>query len=167
MRPALLALPLAVLFAFASTASAAEPYVDIEQRLTPEQRRATGLDTLSAEQLQLLNTLLREQEPAAPPQDAPTATAAQPAVPVGEPGGNFVGLDAEPVAARVRGSVTGWEPGTVFQLDNGQQWKVLKGSATLPRALQDPAVKVVPGLVGRWFIEIDADMPKARVYRID
>lgn len=166
MRHALLALPLALLLAFASTASATEPYVDIEQRLTPEQRRATGLDTLSAEQLHLLNTLLRAQQQAAPRQDVPTA-AAQPDAPVAESGGNYVGLDAGPISAHVRGSVAGWEPGTVFELDNGQQWKVLKGSATLPRTLQDPAVKIVPGVIGRWFIEIDPDMPKARVYRID
>ena len=37
---------------------ASTPYVDIERRLTPEQRHATGLDTLSPEQLALLNRLL-------------------------------------------------------------------------------------------------------------
>jgi hypothetical protein len=25
----------------------------------------------------------------------------------------------------------------------------------------------VPGIAGRWFLQVDEDMPKARVYRID
>ena len=43
---------------------AESPYVDIEKRLTAEQLRATGIDTLSAEQLALLNrqTQHRRQE---------------------------------------------------------------------------------------------------------
>ena len=39
---------------------AKQPYVDLEQHLTEEQLHATGLDTLSPEQLQLLNNLLRD-----------------------------------------------------------------------------------------------------------
>ncbi|QNP42078.1 hypothetical protein H8B22_03380 [Lysobacter terrestris] len=67
----------------------------------------------------------------------------------------------------MRGSVAGWEPGTVFVLENGQQWKVLKGQMKLRQALQDPPIVVVPGIAGRWFLQVDEDMPKARVYRID
>jgi hypothetical protein len=64
------------------------------------------------------------------------------------------------------GEAAGWAPGTVFVLDNGQQWKVLKGSMTLRTALASPAIKVVPGIAGRWFLQVDEDLPKARVYRI-
>jgi hypothetical protein len=61
--------------------------------------------------------------------------------------------------------VEGWAPGTVFELENGQLWKVLKGE--LRKALQSPEIVVVPGIAGRWFLQVDEDMPKARVYRID
>src|SRR5688572_2586136 len=44
-----------------ATAMAQQAYVDIEQRLTAEQRHATGLDKLSLAQLELLNRLLREE----------------------------------------------------------------------------------------------------------
>lgn len=63
--------------------------------------------------------------------------------------------------------VSGWEPGTVFELGNGQQWKELKGSMKLPKALQSPEIEVVPGFAGRWFLHVDEDLPGARVYRID
>jgi hypothetical protein len=55
----------------------------------------------------------------------------------------------------------------VFALENGQQWKVLKGSMRLRKALQSPETVVVPDFAGRWFLQVDEDMPKARVYRID
>ena len=79
----------------------------------------------------------------------------------------FIGLDDQPIKSRVRGQVSGWEPGTVFALDNGQQWKVLKGNMKLPKTLDAPEIVVVPGIAGRWFLQVDEDMPKARVYRID
>jgi hypothetical protein len=56
--------------------------------------------------------------------------------------------------------VAGWEPGTIFKLDNGQQWQVLKGSMKLRKPLQDPQVLLVPGIAGRWFLQVDEDMPK-------
>ena len=56
-------LPLAVLCIVALPLHARD-YVDIQNRLTPEQMKATGLDQLSSEQLQLLNSLLDEDRKA-------------------------------------------------------------------------------------------------------
>jgi hypothetical protein len=160
-------LALALVFA-SSTTLAQQPYVDIEQRLTPEQLRAVGL---SPEQLQLLNRMLREaaqKEPATPmaraSDEVNAATRGK-----GERQGPalYSGLDEGPIKSRVKGEVSGWEPGTVFVLENGQQWKVLKGSAKLRKTLQSPEILVVPGIAGRWFLQVEEDMPKARVYRID
>ena len=62
--------------------------------------------------------------------------------------------------------MAGWAPGTVFELENGQQWKVLKGSMTLRKPHERTEVLVVPGIAGRWFLQVDEDLPKARVQRI-
>src|SRR5687768_7638446 len=153
-----LAVALALSFA-ACVAMAQQSYIDIEQRLTAEQRRATGLDTLSPVQLALLNRLLREQSPTMQP-DPPHRES-------GRGAASYIGLDDQPIKARLKGEVGGWEPGTVFELDNGQQWKVLKGSMKLRKVLQAPEIVVVPGVAGRWFLQVDEDLPKARVYRID
>ena len=40
------------------TAMASQAYIALEERFTAEQMHATGLDTLSAKQLKLLNQLL-------------------------------------------------------------------------------------------------------------
>lgn len=172
-----------------SAAAAQAGQVDIEKRLTPEQLHATGLDTLSPAQLQLLNRLLREESaqstnPAAPttsvavaaqPQpEAVAQTAPSPVPPTVEPAAAapkvapmFIGLDDQPIKSRIPGSVSGWAPGSEFLLENGQRWKVLKGEVKLPKALENPAITVIPGVAGRWFLQVDENMPSARVYRIE
>jgi len=149
-------------------------YIDIEQRLTAEQRHATGLDTLSAEQLRLLNQLLRDTAAADGAVSGTPAIATTPAgtmdgnnVDVAPASRNQVGLQEGPIKARLKGQVAGWQPGTVFELDNGQRWQVLKGEMTLRKPLEAPEILVVPGIAGRWFLQVDADAPKARVFRID
>jgi hypothetical protein len=145
---------------------AAEPYVNIEQRLTTEQLHATGLDTLSPAQLEQLNLVLRD-EMAKHDESVRVAIAEKPGVDDASAHASYMGLDQEPIKSRLKGSVSGWEPGTEFQLENGQTWKVLKGSMKLRKPLQSPEVLVVPGFAGRWFFQVDEDLPKARVYRID
>lgn len=135
-------------------AFAQSAYVDIERRLTPEQLEQVGL---TPEQLATLNRMLRDAAQRDPTPDAPAPARAP----------HYVGLDDKPIHSRVRGSVDGWAPGTVFVLENGQQWKVLKGEMKLRAPLQAPEIVVVPGVAGRWFLQVDEDLPKARVYRID
>lgn len=137
-----------------------QPYVDIEQRLTAEQLRAAGLDQLSPEQLKLLNGLLREDVVKAV-EASKTETETERA------SSTLIGLNDQPIRSRLKGSVDGWEPGTVFELENGQTWKVLKGSMKLRKPFESPEIVVVPGIAGRWFLQVDEDLPKARVYRID
>ncbi|WP_369934770.1 hypothetical protein [Xanthomonas tesorieronis] len=158
---------LALACALAAPAALAQSgYVEIERKLSAEQLREVGL---TPPQLATLNRLLRDAEtreaaqtPARPASAPATAAAGDPQAEQGM----LIGLDDGPISARVQGDVAGWAPGTVFVLDNGQQWKVLKGSMTLRSALASPAIKVVPGIAGRWFLQVDEDLPKARVYRI-
>jgi hypothetical protein len=178
MKPSFLSIAViwCVVAAFSPAALAQSPYVDIEQRLTPEQLRSVGI---TPEQLARLNALLREAEQAQAVADVPAAapastvaaaTSAAPARREDEPGrdrSSLVGFNDEPIHSRLKGSVSGWEPGTVFELENGQQWKVLKGALKLPRTLDAPEIVVVPGVAGRWFLQVVDGMPKARVYRID
>jgi hypothetical protein len=156
---------------------AARDYVDIEDQLTPEQRRDTGLDMMTAQQLELLNRLLREKaavgaealSTTAPVRDAAADTDAAAAARRGDepPRAVAMDLDIRTIRSRLRGPVAGWEPGTEFRLENGQTWKVLKGAMKLRRTLESPEILVVPGLAGRWFLQVHEDYPKARVYRID
>jgi hypothetical protein len=142
-------------------AGAKNDYVAIEQRLSAEQRHATGLDTLTPDQLALLNQLLRDSTPTPTPAATPARADGAPKERV------LMGLEDGPIKGKLKGTISGWEPGTVFELEDGQRWKVLKGSLTLRKPLVAPDVLVVPGVAGRWFLQVDEDLPKARVYRID
>jgi len=144
----------------ATVVQAQSAYVEVEKRFDAEEMHEAGLDTLSAVQLAALNRLLREK------QLAPTAEIAGQRTRKDTPR-SYIGLDDQPIHSRVKGNVEGWAPGTVFELENGQQWKVLKGEMKLRKPLQAPEIVVVPGIAGRWFLQADEDMPKARVYRID
>ena len=155
---------LAALLSLMPFVATARDYVDIEQRLSAGQLHDTGLDTLSTAQLKLLNSLLRD--------DVANAVEAGKAEARGdgEPGrgaSSLIGFSDEPINSRVNGTVAGWEPGTEFALENGQTWKVLKGSMKLRKPFESPEILVVPGIAGRWFLQVDEDLPKARVYRID
>lgn len=159
------------LLSAAFAANPASPYVPLQEQLTPEQQHATGLDTLSAAQLELLNRLLREKTESAATAAANGAAddgdAGAPARTAAAPRALPPDLEIRTIKARLKGKVEGWAPGTEFRLDNGQTWKVLKGEITLRRPLESPEILVVPGLAGRWFLQVDEDYPKARVYRID
>lgn len=157
----------------AQHAIARQPYIELEKRFSAEQMRATGLDTLSTEQLELLNRLLDNEITSTVEAEVEQARNESESLKTTDPSGspsqsaNFIGLNEEPIKSRLKGSISGWEPGTVFELENGQQWKVLKGKVKLREPLLEPEIKVVPGFAGRWFLQVVEDMPKARVYRID
>lgn len=148
----------------ACPAVAQDRYLPLEQRIDAARLADVGL---TPGQLQQLNRLLREAEAQRP---AALSVAPQ------SPGGDrappvtaapmFIGLDDGPIKAHATGTISGWQPGTLFTLDNGQQWQVLKGEMTLRRPLQDPPIEVVPGIAGRWFLQVDPDLPKARVFRV-
>ncbi len=167
-------------------------YVPLEQRLSPEQLKATGLNTLSPSQLAALNKVLSEeklQTTAAPVSSVSPAISSAPAmveapIPVTAPASAataapqglgapppadkpMLGFNEKPIISRLKGTITGWDEGTVFELENGQQWKVLKGKMKLPKPMTNTEVKVVPGIVGRWFLQVSEDYPMARVYLIN
>jgi hypothetical protein len=159
-------LSLALLLVVVSLSASAQPAnIPLEKRFTAEQMRATGLDTLSAQQLTLLNALLQEQTTQAVAlaveQNTTELNASAPKTPMA-----VSVLSNEPFKSRIIGSVAAWQTGTVFTLENGQQWQVNKGSAKLFDTLQDPAVHVNISLVGKWYFEFNEDLPKAMVTRI-
>ena len=148
------ALGVAIALLACCVAMAATGWVDIEQRLSPAQLHATGLDTLKAEQLALLNRLLREDDAARadaaarapvarPVGDAPAAgadTTAPP--PAREP---LFGFNDGPIVTRLVGTLSGWEPGTEFTFANGQRWEGAQGPLHLAQA-----ARFARGEAGAW-----------------
>lgn len=144
----------------ATPAFAKKPYVPIEQRLNTEQLHATGLDTLSPEQLRLLNQLL----------DDDRETVARDAV--AEHTASNVGLrekrtPEQAVTATVDGEVRQWNTGSTVVLDNGQRWRVIEGSLYLRRPASHPKVSIEPGFMGAWYLQMEGESKKLKVQRVD
>jgi len=139
----------------AGAAFAQRPYVAIEQRLTPGQMHATGLDQLDAEQLSLLNQLLREEQAAV---EVESVAAAR------ERTAHEAGT---PVTSALKGEFRGWQAGTVFELENGQHWRVVDGEFYTSTRLVNPKVTVRPGVLGSWYIRIEGVSVGAKVRRVE
>ncbi len=155
-------LPLALLCAAALPLHARE-YVDIQKRFTPEQMQATGLDKLSSEQLQLLNSLLDEDRKAVVEEvrkeqrnDGPRVT-----------GTLFGGNGLDPVTSTLTGDLRGWSRGTVFALANGQHWRVIDGEYYAGKPLGNAKVVVSPGKISGWYLQVEGHNPRPKVQRAD
>lgn len=135
-------------------ALAERPYTAIEQRLSADQMHATGLDQLRPEQLSLLNQLLRNEQ-------ATIAAQAQ------------TGHERRSEEARtainssIRGEFRGWQNGTVFELENGQLWRVIDNDFQALRPLTNPKITINPGAFGSWYMLVEGTSVKAKVKRSD
>jgi hypothetical protein len=148
----------AVLFAcvLASGSALAErPYTPIEQRLSPEQVRATGLDQLRPEQLALLNQLLSNEQAGIAAQSAQAERERR-------------SEEAKaPVSSSLKGEFRGWQNGTVFELANGQRWRIMDNEFRAIRSLSNPKVAISPGPFGSWYMRIEGTSVKVKVKRVD
>ena len=137
--------------AFAGAAFAQRAYVPIEQRLSPEQMQATGLNGLSVEQLALLNRLLSEERTAVIQE---TARARKP-------------VPQEPVHSAIKGKFRGWETGTVFELENGERWRVVDGEYFAGKGADNPKVTIRPGALSSWYLQVEGVSVGAKVKRVE
>jgi hypothetical protein len=102
---------------------------------------------------------------------APAAAAAAPASPATQ-----FGLENRPqpqqpkpvdsIESSIPGRVDGWVANTRFRLANGQVWEIRDGSrATYD--LRDPKVRIVRGLSGSFFMELEGVSQSPRVRRVE
>jgi len=137
------------------TALAGKPYVAIEQRLSADHMRATGLDQLRPEQLSLLNQLLREQQDNV----AAESVAAERSRQKREA--------TEAVTSTLKGAFQGWKDGTVLELANGQRWRVVGSEYYTPQRIPNARVTIAPGAFGSWFVRVDGVNAGAKVKLIE
>src|SRR5688572_20127679 len=156
-RPLLLAMTVLLsLPAFAGERT----WVPIEKRLSAEQLQATGLDTLSASQLALLNQLLSEDR-------AADLRAADTQRTQDETGLRQKRTPPQAVNATVTGSARAWTRGQTLVLDNGQRWRVVDSGLNFGKTVADPKVTIEPGFMGSWYLRMDNGMPPVKVQRVD
>ena len=154
-------LALAFIACLASPAHAQRNYQPLEERLTPEQMRETGLDQLTAGQLERLNRILGEEEVV-----RTQAIRDEVEVQAKRERGSRHGPERELIVSKLKGEFRGWSPGTRFELENGQVWRVTDTPEYYVRivnAVMAPAVVVSPGMVGGWYLQVEGHSPRAKV----
>jgi len=70
---------------------------------------------------------------------------------------------AEAVESHIVGEFTGWRRGTVFKLDNGQVWQQAGSDDYVGVRLQSPKVRVFPGVLGSFWMEVEGIRPRCKV----
>lgn len=177
----------------ALVAHAAESFV---QQLTPEERRAAGLDRLTPEQQQALDTLaaryategaratearVREEakeevvkareEAKVEVVKAREEAKAQAETEAKQREAAKIGLeekeDARVVTSRISGTFKGWGGRTLFNLENGQQWVQTDGEVYVLQAQPGPEVKIVPSSLGGWKLYVQPHGRWVRVRRVN
>ncbi|MBI5426525.1 MAG: hypothetical protein HZA32_20815 [Opitutae bacterium] len=160
----------------AVSATAADAFL---KNLPPEKFAAAGLNKLTAEELAQLEQLIAEREQGAVKTAVATVRAEAPkAAAKAETKASgpswlraLVTLQetadkpeaAEAVESRLAGDYEGWTGKTVFKLENGQIWQQTGGSARYDDKRHAPAVKIYPGMLGAYWLEIEGVRERVKV----
>ncbi len=67
------------------------------------------------------------------------------------------------VESRIVGEFQGWQRGTTFKLENGQRWQVTDGDEYVHPRMTAPAAKIVPGMLGSFWLVVDGATRKVKV----
>lgn len=68
------------------------------------------------------------------------------------------------VVSPIAGRFTGWRPGSVIVLQNGQKWRISDDSSlTLTRPMDSPVATVKAGVLGGWMLKIEGYNTSGRV----
>lgn len=152
--------------AFAGALAAAEPF---SRSLAPADFAAAGLARLTPAELARLDALIaaRAMPPAAAPLPASPAPAAPRSAPAPARRAASAAEEDAPVESRLTGEFRGWEPRTVFALENGERWQETGGTTYAGPPLAAPAVRIRAGALGAHWMRIEGVSREVKVRRVD
>lgn len=152
---------------------AAESAPNIEELMTAEELRATGVADLSNAEIQALNAWLQRfrdgeisdaiEEAVA---EAPVATGSETREIRTEPADVYPPpRERLEINSRIAGEFNGWEGKTRFTLENGQIWEQRRGRRWKV-TLQSPEVRLYQNFLGAWEMEVVSEDRSIGVRRI-
>jgi len=141
----LLPLLMSAAFLIPSLSLATDQYTPLQQRMTPEEFKAAGLDKLSPDELKNLDSWLSGHPKVV------TKTIDQGGKPVFYPSNEKAG----PVQAHIQGQFAGFYGHSEITLDNGQVWKQADSSQISCTPSANPKVTIRRSLMGNWMIAVD------------
>ncbi|KWV10255.1 hypothetical protein [Xanthomonas translucens] len=164
----LIPLVLCAALAVAAAPAAAQRAVsgDLQAQMSAQQFKAAGLDKLSPQELTALNDWLQGKVA------KETAVALEKAKEEGRQEvivknrGFFDFGSQEPIESTLVGTFSGFSKGRRYVLANGQEWEQTEAASLASVRRTAPKVKITPGIMGAWYMQIDTYNTRAKVRRI-
>lgn len=159
------ALSLAILVA--TVASAQQSFSTLEERMTGQEFRESGLYKLTDEELAALNRWIRARsltENEALDLAASEGRASDPSA--DRRGFPQSGSPDEPIRSRIAGPFSGWNGDTEFVLENGMVWRQTQAGRFSIGQSENVEVTISPGILGAWYLSVDGYNRRVRVERV-
>ncbi len=159
------------LLLIASSSLAQSPFSSLEERMTFEEFRNSGLEKLSIEELTELNNWIRSHSLGAEEGVIMTASLQQQQQFPSGFNPERIGFqdyrgEAVPIESRIKGRFVGWNDDTKFELENGMTWRQVQNGILGVRPRENPEVVIEPGLFGSWYLTLDGINKRIQVKRI-
>ncbi len=129
----------------------------LQQRMTGDEFKAAGLDKLSPQELQSLDSWLSTHA------KVTTRIVTETGKPVFYPDQG----KRSKIIAHVAGHFSGWSEGKVIKLDNGQTWKHVGDEQPSCMSGENPTAKIKPSLMGSWLMFVDGCNDTVHVERVN
>lgn len=148
--------------------SAQQAFASLEEQMTGEEFRSTGLEKLTPQELAALNEWIRSRSLATldAPRYAGSASVARPAGGDEYSRPDIEAMPREPIITRINGAFSGWDGQTVFRLENGMIWEQVDKDKFYTREMQNPTVTIEPALFGTWKLSVEGYEEDCKVERI-
>jgi hypothetical protein len=168
-KVAVLVSALALVLIFAPAAQAND-FSTLEERMTGREFRDAGLHKLTEEELERLNrwiqlrSLADGEVPAWAAGGAASSAATSPA-------GDNRGLpdtttERTEISSRLVGTFSGWSGDDLFELENGMVWQQAETGRFSVPPVENPEVRIRPGMFGSWQLQLEGYNTRIRVRRV-
>ncbi|TVS13487.1 MAG: hypothetical protein EA419_01775 [Wenzhouxiangella sp.] len=171
---------LACALALCALPAVAHSFSTLEERMTGREFRDAGLHKLSDQELEFLNRWIQlrslaEGEVPDWAEDRPVAPLPPPAEGATEPGERqaaadnrgLPGGDRSEINSRLIGSFSGWRGTAVFELENGMVWQQAEPGTFSVQTMENPEVRIRPGMFGAWHLQVGEYNTRVRVRRVE
>ena len=138
---------------------------DLQQQMSAAEFNAAGLNKLSPEELVTLNNWLQGKVAQAASVAVEQAREEGRQEVIVKNRGFFDFGSKEAIDASLAGEFRGFSKGRQYTLDNGQVWEQTDDVSASGVRKQAPKVRITPGLMNVWYLQIDGLNTRAKVRR--
>ena len=160
-------------FSMHVTANAADGFSTLEERMTGNEFKETGLGKLTDQELANLNDWLRSHSVATLENASTRSSAGAASASATEDTRGLKNQNKDDdelgkvINSSIVGTFDGWDrKGTLFKLANGMIWQQTENDTFFVKAVQNPEVTITRGLMGNWRLSMVGHNSAVRVKRI-